>query len=414
MRRVVCLPLLVGFAILGTWGVEAGAQEPVVRAEVFAHPSTVTPLGGNVDHFIGLVFGQEMDEPVTITSIASDVFGDLADPANDALTGTSCSVPATWEPNQYVGAYDWGCHAVVWLDGEPGVVSHTITAAVQFADGTDAAASATVVLAISSEVGGIRGTITDGATGEPIADVNVDAIGGIASGSDFTDSSGRFSIEALPPGEYRLLSGNSEHFPSIYAREWWDGAPRFDSAGVVAVAPGELTSVEWSLDIGGVITGTVTDESSDMPLAGVSVSYVRIEPGGGRSGPFGGYTTDNQGIYVLPGLQTADYLVCFYDFTAAYRPECWDDRVTIGTGLDAITGDAVPVGVGSVVEGIDATLQTERGAGDGGADDPEPPEGLPYTGAPTGVAAVIASIVLVAGCSSIWASRRMGDEHQGP
>jgi hypothetical protein len=306
--------------------------------------------GGSVTHSVVALL--PFDSSSTITSIQSELYGNVADATNPSLAETTCSVPSVRRPGDYFGAYDWGCMFEVWVDGEVGERTDTISVTIVLADGTELVESAISSVVVTAKLGAIRGVLTDAATGVPIADVYVLVAGPTESAHALTDETGLFRLEGLEPGDYRLIA--TDHGGGGYAREWWDDATDSDSAGLITVVGGQVRTIEWSLSRGGIIEGTVTDGGTGTPIAGVRAMVLAVSADGSREGFSARTTTAADGTYQITGLHSSDYIVCFS--SNDYEKECWDDKRTTGSGIDAIVGDLVAVEVGTVVSAIDAAL----------------------------------------------------------
>jgi protocatechuate 3,4-dioxygenase beta subunit len=341
---------------------------------------------------------------LTVTAIGSERYGGVADPANPALLETTCVVPSTRMPGDPpAGAMEWFCRYRVWIEGDPGEATDTVTVTVLRADGTESVLSDAVLVMISTATGAISGTITDIETGTPLANILVDAslVGRYAEGGiAFTDKAGFFDIQALKPGEYTLLSGNTQVMESVYAREWWKGHPDWESADLVTVLAGQVTTVDWALTLGGVIEGTVTDEVAGVPISGVNVGFVYFESESPVTG-MGAFTTDEAGVYRISGLQAGDYLVCFYP--DEHEPECWNNRTVFGDDICGTPGDRIPVALHTVISGIDAALAPVSSH----TTEP-PPDTLPFTGMPWagGPASMLALVVMTIGAGVLFSVTR--------
>jgi hypothetical protein len=119
-----------------------------------------------------------------------------------------------------------------------------------------------------------------------------------------TDSSGNYVMTGIPSGEYAVWARAAE---GSYAGEWYQNTYYFDSLmPVLVIAPGETPDIDFSLDIGGTISGRVTylDNSMPVPIANVSVSAsdsaTHMWMASSR--------TDNEGYYSL-GLPAGSYIV---------------------------------------------------------------------------------------------------------
>ena len=81
-------------------------------------------------------------------------------------------------------------------------------------------------------------------------------------GSTWTDAEGNYSVPslgALPTGNYRVQATHGDYVDEYYDNQmnWGDATP------VVVNDPDNTPNVNFSLGIGGSITGTVEDESGN-------------------------------------------------------------------------------------------------------------------------------------------------------
>jgi 5-hydroxyisourate hydrolase-like protein (transthyretin family) len=97
---------------------------------------------------------------------------------------------------------------------------------------------------------------------------------------------------------------------------------------------------------GGTISGTVTDEDTGLPIAGVGINANSLGPGPGQSS-----LTTAEGAYTLAGLDPGSYRILPSCGTGDYIPEMYDDS------LDWSRVDPVAVGVGEAVSGVDLALR---------------------------------------------------------
>ena len=111
------------------------------------------------------------------------------------------------------------------------------------------------------EGGTISGTVTDAATLQPIASVNI----GVYDLSynfirdAYTDEYGHYEVAELPAGNYKLCFTN---WGGRYVTEWHHDASSFEEATEVTVTEGSTTTVDEDLVLGGTISGTITDSVS--------------------------------------------------------------------------------------------------------------------------------------------------------
>lgn len=157
--------------------------------------------------------------------------------------------------------------------------------------------------------GFISGTITDAATGDPIDRARAVLVpyreethertimfsgihSAMGSTGGVTNESGIYQISRIEPGDYQLRVEASGHAPFL--------------SDVFSVGAGQrLTSVDFALGGGGVISGVVTD-ASGLPVAGARISAVAFQPMMSRASA----QSDADGRFRLEGLEPdRDYRV---------------------------------------------------------------------------------------------------------
>ena len=175
--------------------------------------------------------------------------------------------------------------------------------------------------------GRIEGRLTYADTGAPVKDASV-ALEGIdptpGGGWVNVDANGNYLLTNLPAGMYNLnLSEGPEGWTAI-AKE------------LIRVAEGETVSkVDLTLIRGGVITGRVTDQSTNEPIADHPISFhdaARPE----SQASVHGTETDKTGVYrfrTAPGRAKV--------YTSA--PEGYQDVGQINKSVDVVEGETVAV-----------------------------------------------------------------------
>jgi Carboxypeptidase regulatory-like domain len=196
--------------------------------------------------------------------------------------------------------------------------------------------------------GSVSGSLTrDGA---PLAGATVlaytvaDTWSGSASAT--TDAGGRFVLEGVVPGAYRLLFRPPAG--SGLATEWFDDATKRAAAEVVTVDPdGAVTGVEANLDDGATVAGTVTG-AAGHPVEGIDVwAYGPTDVWVGTSAT----VTAGDGTYRLEGVPDASYRILFRAVPGSgHRSEWFDDSPA---RRDA---SVLSLERGDVVDGVDAVL----------------------------------------------------------
>jgi carboxypeptidase family protein len=117
-----------------------------------------------------------------------------------------------------------------------------------------------------------------------------------------TDSDGRFALEYVPPGEYRLQASKAGYATAT---------PPDVPPSIIDVGAGQTRSgVSIALVRGGAIAGRVTDAAGE-PAAEVSLLALRRLPNGPPMPvPTGrGAQTDDLGVYRIYGLAPGEYYV---------------------------------------------------------------------------------------------------------
>ncbi|MCW2846772.1 MAG: hypothetical protein JWR90_746, partial [Marmoricola sp.] len=162
----------------------------------------------------------------------------------------------------------------------------------------------------------ITGTVVDPG-GDPVADYPVfvyrkdPGSGGWSLVGDvaYTNGSGSYTAAGTTAGTYRVSfgDGTGEFLP-----EFWNNARSLGQATDVPADTGQVVpNINATLDLGGVITGRVTDVDNS-PLAGADVDvFRRPSPGVWESIYDEGstITTDGSGNFSVVGLPTGTYRV---------------------------------------------------------------------------------------------------------
>ena len=204
----------------------------------------------------------------------------------------------------------------------------------------------------------ISGEVVD-ETGHPLMNIAVMVIG--TSGerttkSEATDENGKFLVRDLQPGAYRMQFRAPAYVQDENFSRTPDGSPRVFRTG---------EHVAVTLSKGGVITGTVTDQSGN-PIVGVNVTAVRIrqteEPSVSVDSGGSNRITDDRGIYRLYGLRQGSYYVYAGAGNTYGRPGPFDkDAATYYPSSNRDTAAIVNVLASQEVPGIDIRYRGERG-----------------------------------------------------
>ena len=135
---------------------------------------------------------------------------------------------------------------------------------------------------------------------------------GVPGQTTTTDEAGRFAFSDIPAGQYRLQAGKPGLLPMSY------GATRPAGSDVpITVSEGQqMTGLSIALVRGGVVTGTVVDDSGrGMPGAVVTVLRFGYNTSTGErtlsftSAASTGDISDDRGVYRVWGMPPGDYVI---------------------------------------------------------------------------------------------------------
>jgi hypothetical protein len=196
-------------------------------------------------------------------------------------------------PEPYVlfaSTYD-GSHGAQWVGPYGGVGSKAAARVVS--PGPGGTVAVTVRL---DPPGSVAGTVTDRATGAPVAGADVSAWGAAAT----TDATGHYTLDALGPYRWTLYVSQD-----AYAGQW--SAP-------LRVRAGQVTPYDVALGKGSTVTGRITGDSGRLPdSAAVSIVdahtfdvLARVD-----AGPDGRYTAHVSGPVDVTLIVEAEFRGCF-------------------------------------------------------------------------------------------------------
>ena len=167
-------------------------------------------------------------------------------------------------------------------------------------------------------------------------------------GSDLTGMDGRYEIDGLPAGTYRVQFGrwNSNFLPETY-----DDAPDLDSGtDIILPAATTISNINASLALASIISGTVTGPNGTTPLPDIHVSVYCWEDESARWNRTAFDHTDSNGFYSIGGLTAGTYRVKFEDPNGNHLSEAYNNATGVDTGTDI----AVPAS--TTVTNINASL----------------------------------------------------------
>ena len=130
-----------------------------------------------------------------------------------------------------------------------------------------------------------------------------------------TDSSGRYSLDSLPSGEFRLLAYDKA---GVYATTFAGNAESFETSQTVS---GDRTGYDFALVKGGTASGNVSGNSGGS-LTGITVAAYNL------SGTRRAFTaTNGSGGYALV-LPPGTYKLVAFDDSGVYSSSFYSDQVS--------------------------------------------------------------------------------------
>jgi len=120
-----------------------------------------------------------------------------------------------------------------------------------------------------------------------------------------TDSGGHYLLPGLPGGNY-LVHFSAWRNNLKYVSEFYDNKAYSFEADLFALGAAEDRQLNVELAEGGSISGTVTDEGTGLPIAGIAACAIDHEGIPPRCA-----NSDSNGNYILNGLPSGEYSVEF-------------------------------------------------------------------------------------------------------
>ncbi len=220
--------------------------------------------------------------------------------------------------------------------------------------------------------GQIKGHVTVAPSGESLQGIEVCAFNSGAEGPTrctSTNYGGNYVLQGLPTGSYQVefgpgyVCGFEGCAYQNYIRQYYDGKASFGEADPVSVTVGSTQEgIDAELEVGGRISGTVIDASSEVPVRWSWVCAYRS----GEEEPEACSESNGSGHYVITGLSEGNYKVefgpgatCTGEFVCIehnYLVQFYDNKASLAAA------DDVSVTVGGNHEGIDASLVESSGS----------------------------------------------------
>ncbi len=208
-----------------------------------------------------------------------------------------------------------------------------------------------------AQTAAISGAVTNAATGLPVSGValHLSTASGLV-GTTTTGAGGTYSFFPSP-GTYFLHTSNSVGFLDEFHADLPCPVPPGCSDSVatgstpIVLQLGQIQTVNFALQPGGVVTGKVLAAATGAPLANVNVSATS------QSGlSFGTVTTDAAGSYRIDKLPTGSYVVSTFA-EDAFIDEVYDNVPCIGECRRNLgAAPTLQVTAGTTTSGIDFRL----------------------------------------------------------
>jgi hypothetical protein len=173
------------------------------------------------------------------------------------------------------------------------------------------------------EIDAVRGVVRNRVTGVPVPGVRVRifTVSGLLMAESTTGTDGSYRIGYLRAGSYRL----SYFDPGgAHVTVFSGNAAAMPDATVINTVGGTTASMDVTMVPLTTIAGVVTDQVTNVPIAG---TWVSLFDSGGRS--LGLAVTAPDGSYRFSGLVAGSYRLRFADPTGNHVAEYWDNRPTL-------------------------------------------------------------------------------------
>jgi hypothetical protein len=202
--------------------------------------------------------------------------------------------------------------------------------------------------------GVITGKVTDSTTGLALTsgDICVDAISTSPDQDDVEAcglaSEGTYTILGLPSGTYTVEFKDTRN---QYLTQYYPGVTDQSQAQTISVVQAQTTShIDAAMQLGGSLSGTLTDAASGDPVNGPTVDLCAMALDSSGDQVSSTCNVTSTGAYTITGLPTGSYFVEYRDEGRTYADQYFKNTIDIGTSM------AVPVTLGQDTTGIDDAL----------------------------------------------------------
>jgi carboxypeptidase family protein len=207
--------------------------------------------------------------------------------------------------------------------------------------------------------GQITGTILKSANNQPPpAGVNAVIVNSsnVRFGSFAANGSGVYLTSGLPAGTYYVSTQNTINFINkLYNNKACTQSCNATAGDPVTVTVGNTTgSIDFSLDLGGSFSGTVTDASTTNGILNATVTFYNL--GGSQVGSLN--TFNSNGSYTTSGLPVGTYYARVQVNNTGYVGQAYNQKPCIlGSCVSSITStDPIAVTLGTTTPNINFPL----------------------------------------------------------
>jgi protocatechuate 3,4-dioxygenase beta subunit len=213
--------------------------------------------------------------------------------------------------------------------------------------------------------GSISGRVYDVTGTNPVGGGYVVArlLDGSTAGYVCAEDDGSYTISSLPLAEHKVYAMGYCRADPDYVTEYWQEKASWDEADVITLSADnrEITGTDFTLELGGSISGRVTKADGVTPVSGACVN---VSSTASEWNQLRGYCcTDEDGDFTIRGVPTGDVYVRTHADCRNEHPDLQDEwYASGGSTAEAILADTVTVHAGQVVSGVNFALDVASSA----------------------------------------------------
>jgi hypothetical protein len=206
----------------------------------------------------------------------------------------------------------------------------------------------TPVGASTVAAGNVTGTVVDASTASPLAGICVNVVDATnnqtVGTSAATGKKGVWKVTGIPPStSYTALAFDCRKSGN-YVAQWYDGQDFQPQATQFTVAAGKATrQIDFSLSLGGAISGKVTDSGTNGPVQGILV--IAFWTTAEQASTFA-QCTSSTGSYKLQGVPTSGAKIEFLPndcgVSSSYGSVWYENQSNYGSAtVVSVTADLI-------------------------------------------------------------------------